>query len=767
MEAPIPRVALLGGGADELELLADLHAQQQVEIAGVYDPDPRAPAIGLAEILGIAAGSTAEFRSRLAAATHRVLPADPRQAATIESEIFRGETLPLEAARRRWGGGTPVPDPRAAAAHREAMMTAIARPETRRDPSALADWLLDQAMRIVGANGGSLQRLAADTGELFMLAARGLSERLVRLGRHRIGDGIAGTVAATRAPHLLHGPKPGRVARERGSVTSSISVPLDDAAGLLGVLNVSTTLPHRTFDDAHVRALEQLAPRIVELLRAAEAEEATAGDDATAFARLLRHPADAAAGFDLAPACEALRQRLDADGLRLALATEDASWRVRWTAGTLEPTPAPSRARMARALVEDCWVHATESDPATDAVETALEHALEGGLSRVYAPLAGLRPVGVLVLEFRSLRAAEASVRRGRALIAPLGLAVETLVRGRAQERRIARLATLAHFPRVWRSESETLLATLAQQAAELVGARAASMRRCDEHARTYSRPALHGIDADALSAWRRFDLQVTEHTLAARRSVVTTAASDEGDALTEPSPRRSLISVPLQHEAACVGIVNVYDRTPGDGADADVFTNADREILEAFASLAAPFVAVATDPQRETLDAPPPQPLLEPHPALPAAATPLATNPRDPSAESIASRLEVMLGTVPVRPVAVTLLRFAGLARLETEAAASLRKQFAARIQAVMPPGDVSGWLGSEDFVLASADASNEMQRLGDRALAAVRPLLARLPAAGFELVVRIGASRAPMDGLTANALIEIAAERSGEPTG
>ena len=234
MEAPLARVALLGGGTEELELLADLHAQSQVAITGVYDPDPTAPAFGLAAVLGIATGTTPEFRAGLVRATVRILPSDPRRAAALEAEPWSGETLMVEAARRRWGGGTPVPNPQLTAAARSSTLAASATTHAHRDLSALADWLLDQAMRTVGANGGSLQRLAPDTGELYMLAARGLSERLVRLGRHRVGEGIAGVVAATRAPQLLHGPKPGRMARERGSVASSISIPLDDAAGLIG-----------------------------------------------------------------------------------------------------------------------------------------------------------------------------------------------------------------------------------------------------------------------------------------------------------------------------------------------------------------------------------------------------------------------------------------------------------------------------------------------------------------------------------------------------
>lgn len=754
MEAPLERVALLGGGTEELELLADLHAQSQVEIAGVYDPDPSAPAFGLAEVVGIATGTTPEFRSRLDRATHRILPVDPRRAAVLETEPWNGETLTVEAARRRWGGGTPVPNPRlTAAAHTSALAALTAAPGYR-DLSALADWLLDQAMRTVGANGGSLQRLALDTGELYMLAARGLSDRLVRSGRHRVGEGIAGVVAATRAPQILHGPKPGRVARERGSVASSISIPLDDAAGLIGVLNVSTTLPGHTFDDAHLQGLEELAPRIVELLRTAEAVETSAGDDAVAFARLLRNPVAAAANFDLQAACESLRLRLEADGLRLAVATDDANWRILRTAGTPIAVPAPSRTRMGRALVEDCWVHAAEAGHGADDVDAALDRAIDGGLSRVYAPLAGLRPVGVLVLDFRSLRAAEACLRQGRTWVTPLGLALEALVRGRAQERRLARLATLAHYPQTWRSDPESLFSTLARQAAELVGARAAVMRRCDERLRTFSRPATHGIDPAAVAAWRRFDLQVTEHTLVARHSSITTAAGDEGDALTDAAPRRSLITVPLQHEGAIVGVVNVYDRIAADRADADVFTWADREILDAFASLAAPFVAEAPDPPREGSTAE-------------AAVSQVASEGKTAAArseKSIPMRLETLLNATPIRPVGVVVLRFAGLNQLSSsEAADSLRDQLTTRARASIDADDECGWLGPEDLVLASTSASGEPARLAERVLAAVRPLLARLSADGIQLDVRVGTSRAPLDGVNAPALIEIAAVRAG----
>lgn len=396
---------------------------------------------------------------------------------------------------------------------------------------------------------------------------------------------------------------------------------------------------------------------------------------------------------------------------------------------------------MGRALVEDCWVHATEASHGADDVEAALDRALDGGLSRVYAPLAGLRPVGVLVLDFRSLSAAEACLRRGRPWVTPLGLALEAVVRGRAQERRLARLATLAHYPQAWRSQPEELLATLARQAAELVGARAAIMRRCDERLRTFSRPATHGIDPLAVNAWRRFDLQVTEHTLAARHSSITTAAGDEADALTDAAPRRSLITVPMLHEAAIVGVVNVYDRIANDPADADVFTAADRDILDAFASLAAPFVMEAPDPPRDVTEG-----------GAAAAHSEL----------TILARLETLLGSTPPRPVGVVLVRFAGLNQLSAAAAASMRDLITPRARACIDAGDECGWAGPEDLVVASPSASAEPSRLADRVLAAVRPLLAQLPADDIELDVRVGTSCAPLDGLSAHALIEIASDRA-----
>ena len=61
-----PRVALIGARDEELELLAELHRTSRADLVGIYDPDPNAAGLTLAEIVGVPAGSDLAARDRLA-----------------------------------------------------------------------------------------------------------------------------------------------------------------------------------------------------------------------------------------------------------------------------------------------------------------------------------------------------------------------------------------------------------------------------------------------------------------------------------------------------------------------------------------------------------------------------------------------------------------------------------------------------------------------------------------------------------------------------
>jgi len=122
--------------------------------------------------------------------------------------------------------------------------------------------VLSAGLQLVGGNRGSLMLLDEKEENLVIAAAEGIGEEIVSLTKQRLGDGVAGWVAARREPVLLNGPagEDGRFERLTAhdeAVRFSISVPLQLRDSLLGVLNVGivTDDPELRFTDYHMRMI--------------------------------------------------------------------------------------------------------------------------------------------------------------------------------------------------------------------------------------------------------------------------------------------------------------------------------------------------------------------------------------------------------------------------------------------------------------------------------------------------------------------------------
>ena len=130
-----------------------------------------------------------------------------------------------------------------------AMYTASARLDATREEKDLYHEIFAAALHLARAHGGSLMLLDDQTGDLYIAESRHLPDAVVTATRVKVGDGVAGAVAAQRQPLLLVGditttqyprsfPKPQRIG-------SSICVPLlardagDSQLQFLGVLNLS------------------------------------------------------------------------------------------------------------------------------------------------------------------------------------------------------------------------------------------------------------------------------------------------------------------------------------------------------------------------------------------------------------------------------------------------------------------------------------------------------------------------------------------------
>lgn len=131
------------------------------------------------------------------------------------------------------------------------------------DFEALMETVLDWALKITPADGGSIMLVDPVTQELTMHAARGVSAG-GRQSRIKVGTGIAGWVAKEGKPLLLHGGVKDRRFRSlapRAVIRSAMSVPLVAEGRVVGVLNVNNTSSRPLFDEDDLKVMKLFAER--------------------------------------------------------------------------------------------------------------------------------------------------------------------------------------------------------------------------------------------------------------------------------------------------------------------------------------------------------------------------------------------------------------------------------------------------------------------------------------------------------------------------
>lgn len=141
------------------------------------------------------------------------------------------------------------------------------------DPAHLVEEMLNHAVELADADTGSVM-LVADDGRLEIAAARGLPPDIVAQTRVAEGEGIAGWVLATGQSVVIEDLVETQRGRRHG-IRAAISVPLVDADGILGVINVGAR-EHRARPTHSVgEALETLGHVGAVALRGARAYESS------------------------------------------------------------------------------------------------------------------------------------------------------------------------------------------------------------------------------------------------------------------------------------------------------------------------------------------------------------------------------------------------------------------------------------------------------------------------------------------------------------
>lgn len=139
------------------------------------------------------------------------------------------------------------------------------------DPTDVVATALRRAMALADAATGSVMLLDEDLGKLVIADSMGLPGDVVARTALSEGEGIAGWVLSTRQPLLVEDlggrPSGGR----RHGVRSAASVPIADADGVLGVINVGSRGFPARFTESHLAALETLGKQTAVALRNARA----------------------------------------------------------------------------------------------------------------------------------------------------------------------------------------------------------------------------------------------------------------------------------------------------------------------------------------------------------------------------------------------------------------------------------------------------------------------------------------------------------------
>lgn len=179
--------------------------------------------------------------------------------------------------------------------------------------------ILEAALSILSAGGGSLMLREPGSDTLRICASRGISEEVGRTVRPRIGEGIAGWVAETGKTLLLSESTADprfRALCVRENVKDALCVPLKANGLILGVLNVRNSMAAGTFDEDDMELLTAFADQAamaIEVARQKDEVEAIYLDSVTALAEAVDARDTYTAGHSVAVRDWALRlaRRID------------------------------------------------------------------------------------------------------------------------------------------------------------------------------------------------------------------------------------------------------------------------------------------------------------------------------------------------------------------------------------------------------------------------------------------------------------------------
>lgn len=588
------RIAIFGATDEALQLIPLLLANPELEITGVFDPDPAA----LRERLARLAPDVAEALRGRVRADAAGLAADPTLFAVIDAgsaqpfaeafpdAVARGVQVvsPL-VARLLWcyGGGTGD--------HKSHLLQALREVVESYNLTVDADELfrrmLEIAIGVTGAEGGSVMLVDPVARELRVRVAVGLEPELWAKIRVPIGEGIAGRVVEEARPLRLRG-KADRsafhIVRERLDVESALCVPLVHEDRVLGVLNLHHGTRTDAFSEADLSFIEQLARLDAQIIARAQ-EHATMRSQAARYAavREVREILATRAPLPerLARLCREVVARSGSGIANLYLHDPDEG-DLYLAASSLEGGSLGESIRIAFDQGIDGTVARTR--------RAAFLRGSDGVLAYAALPLvSGDQLAGVLAIQAGGPEAAGRAAEE--ALLEIAAVAAEEIAALRREQRfqeRATKIGAIneAGIRMMSVNDPAEVLREGSSAAAMVLEADHAVLRLQDEQTGRYAIRSYFGsADGRLQELLFRLDKRVSVNVLKGRRPLLVREIAREPALADFGREVRSLIAAPLRRGSASVGTLALYDKMSVDRFTAGSFSEQDLDLFTRFVS--------------------------------------------------------------------------------------------------------------------------------------------------------------------------------------
>ncbi len=586
------RVGVFGTSEETLKLLQLLAANPQLEIAAIWDADPEG-ARRLAQNVAPEIVSLLDslLTDDLAAFVdggdfHAIIEggAVPSFAARFPNAGERGvQILSPLTARLLWGYETATRD------RKNELLTALAEVvesvELTIDSDELFTRMLEIAVGVTGADGGSLMLLDPERRELTIRVATGVERELWPKIRLRLGEGIAGRVAQDARPLLLNGKADRRafqIVRERLDVESALCVPLVSDGGVLGVLNLHHSTRRDAFSQDDLQYMERVARLDAQIIARAEEHEALRNQ--AARYNTVRSVHEILSGANPLPdrlrsLCTFAAGRVG-DGIATVYLLGSDDEDLRLAATSLEGGGFGGEYRVVDGRGIDGQVARSR--------RPAFLRSDDGSIAYVSLPLlAGERLVGVLSIQSGS------RPPRGRGAEETLLELAAAVADGVAQSERETRMTTRANrinainetgIRMLSSKELNEVVRLVTSSVAMILEADHAILRLQDEETKRFVIRSFFGA-ADGLVQERLFklDKQVCVETIRRRTSSRVADLAEHGAFEDFRGEFKSFLCAPLKRAGQVIGTLSVYDKVVTDRFYASAFDDDDLQIFTKF----------------------------------------------------------------------------------------------------------------------------------------------------------------------------------------